>query len=265
MYINNELRDLVYRNNLQHGFWDNIRSYDEFVNNLLGELQEAEEELTSGRKPTEVYFEKGNKPEGAPTELADIIIFILDYFGGSEPQIDVDEVFLQTPDKYYKNFEHYEKARKIEPRKYFIDIKKACRNHISMSAFHHLLHGNELYVDESGRPRSVSMELHAVIKLVLEFCDIYGIDMERELIDKINYNNTRPKDYRKMGQAELLETDPNKVFRTLLSKGWGMYKETDSVVAERQKINNTVLRKRKAREELESGEKTGNEEGESRE
>lgn len=264
MYINNKLRDLVYRNNLQHGFWDNIRSYDEFVNNLVGEFQETEEELRSGRKPTEVYFKKGNKPEGAPTELADIIIFILDYFGGSEPQIDVDEVFLETPDKYYKNPEHYEKARKIEARQYFLDIKKACRNHISISAFHHLLHGNEPYVDESGRPRSVSMELHAVIKLVLEFCDIYGIDMEKELIDKINYNNSRPKDYRKMGQAELLETDPNKVFRQLLSKGWGMYKETDTVVAERQKVNDTVLGKRKARAELESGEEPGEEDGDAR-
>lgn len=182
MYINNRLRDLVYRNNLQHGFWDNVRTYEEFERNLLGEFDEAEEELWSGRKPTEVYFRKGNKPEGAPTELADIIIFILDYFGGSEPKIDVDEVFLETPDGYYKNPEHYEKARLTEPRKYFMDIKKICRDHISISALHHLLHGNEPYVDESGRPRSVSLELHAVIKLILEFCDIYGIDMEKELV-----------------------------------------------------------------------------------
>lgn len=264
MYINNKLRDLVYRNNLQHGFWDNIRTYKEFMQNLFGEFNETEEELWSGRKPTEVYFRDGNKPEGAPTELADIIIFILDYFGGSEPQIDVDEAFLDTPDKYYKNLEHYERARKIEPRKYFMDIKKACRNHISMSAFHHLLHGNEPYIDESGIERSVSLELHAVIKLILEFCDIYEIDMEKELVDKINYNNSRPKDYRKMGQEELLETDPNKVFRQLLSKGWGMYKETDAVVAERQKVNDTVLGKRKAREELESGEEPKKAEGETR-
>ena len=194
MYINNELRDLVYRNNLQHGFWDNIRSYDEFVHNLVGEFEETEEELRSGRKPTEVYFKKGNKPEGAPTELADIIIFILDYFGGSEPQIDVDEVFLETPDEYYKNPEHYEKAKQIEPKQYFVDIKKLCRNHISMSAFHHLLHGNEPYEE---------------------------------------------------------------------SRGWGMYKETDAVVEERQKVNDTVLGKRKAREKLENGEVLG-EEGESR-
>ena len=119
MYINNKLRDKVYRNNLEHGFWDNIRPYDEFIKNLLGEFAETEEELWSGRKPTEVYFKKGNKPEGAPTELADIIIFILDYFGGSEPQIDVDEVFLETPDKYYKNPEHYEETRKIEAKNTF--------------------------------------------------------------------------------------------------------------------------------------------------
>lgn len=254
MYINNELRDLVYRNNLQHGFWDNIRPYEEFVNNLIGEFQETTEELRSGRKPTEVYFKKGNKPEGAPTELADIIIFILDYFGGSEPQIDIDETFLETPDQYYRNPEYYEKTRKKEPKEYFIEIEEACRDHISMSALHHVLHGNEEYTDESGTKRSVSQELHSVIKLVLEFCDIYGIDMEKELIDKINYNNSRPKDYRKIGNEELLETDPNKVFRQLLSKGYGMYKETDAVVEERKRVNDTVLGKRQARKDMETEE-----------
>ncbi len=251
MYINNKLRDIVYSNNLQHGFWDNIRSYDEFVKNLIGEFHETQEELNSGRKPTEVYFKHGNKPEGAPTELADIIIFILDYFGGSEPQIDIDEEFLEMPDQYYKNETHYQAARKKEPKDYFIEIESACKDHISMSALHNLLHGNETYIDESGKERSVSRELHAVIKLVLEFCEIYGINMEKELIDKINYNNSRPKDYRKMGQAELLETDPDEVYKSLLARGYGMYKETDNVVSEREAINNIVLEKRAAREELE--------------
>ncbi len=115
---------------------------------------------------------------------------------------------------------------------------------------------NETYVGENGREQSVSLELYAVIKLILEFCDIYEINMEKELIDKINYNNSRPKDYRKMGQEELLETDRNRVFRELLANGYGAYKYVDEVVEERQKVNDTVLGKRKARKELESGEKT---------
>lgn len=250
MYINNELRDLVYKNNLQHGFWDNARSYNEFIDNLIAEFQEVQEQLDTGINPTEVYFSEGNKPEGTPTELADIIIFILDYFGGSEPKIDVDEIFLETPDEYYKNHEHYEKSRQVKPSQYFLTITKACNDHISKSALYHSLSGNEPYIGEYGKQSSVSLELHSVIKLILEFCDIYGINMEKELIDKINYNNSRPKDYRKMGQSELLETDPNKVFRELLSSGWGMYKEADSVVAARQKVNNTVLEKRASRTEI---------------
>lgn len=251
MYINNELRDLVYKNNLVHGFWDNIRPYDEFMKNLLGEFEETLVELTSGRKPTEVYFKKGNKPEGAPTELADIIIFILDYFGGSEPKIDVDSEFLETPNQYYKNPKYYEEARKKEAWKYFIEIRDACRNHISMSGLHYMLHDNDTYTDDSGRRVSVSLELHAVIKLILEFCDIYGIDMEKELIDKINYNNSRPKDYRKMGKSTLLETDYDKVYNELLSKGYGAYKYTDEVVRERKIVNERVLDKRMERKRTE--------------
>lgn len=252
MFINNELRDKVYKNNLAHGFWDNIRPYDEFTHNLFGEFRETMDELMSGRSPTEVYHKNGNKPEGAPTELADIIIFILDYFGGSEPQIDVDETFLDTPDEYYKNPEWYKKARGKEPWQYFIEIEDLCRDHISLSILHHALHGNDTYVDENGKKRSVSLELHAVIKLILEFCEIYGIDMEKELIAKIAYNNSRPKDYRKMGNEKLLETDSNKVYREMLQKGYGMYKETDNVVAWREKVNKQVLGKREARRQLES-------------
>ena len=249
--INNELRDKVYKNNLEHGFWDNVRPYDDFARNVLGEIEETLMELDGSRAPTEVYYKKGNKPEGAPTELADIIIFILDYFGGSDPKIDVDETFLETGDKFYKNEAHYEKVRKEkEPGQYFLEIRKECQDHISLSMLYHLLHGNDSFEVANGKIVSVSSELHAVIKLVLEFCEIYGIDMEKELIDKINYNNSRPKDYRKIGSPELLETDQDKVYDELVKKGWGMYKETDEVIQERQKINDEVLKKREERKKV---------------
>ena len=252
MYINNKLRDIVYKNNLNHGFWDNIRPYDEFARNVLGEIEETMDELAGGHAPTEVYYKKGNKPEGAPTELADIIIFILDYFGGSDPKIDVDETFLETPDAYYKNPEYYEKIKKQKkPLQYFIEIRNICRNYISMSMFYHVLHGNDSFVADNGQTVSVSLALHSVIKLVLEFCDIYEIDIEKELINKINYNNSRPKDYRKIGQSDLLETDEHKVYNELLSNGYGMYKETEEVISERKKINDAVSKKRRERKSLE--------------
>ena len=49
MYINNKLRDLAYKTSLSHGFWDNIRTYDDFVSNLTAEFQEVKDELSTGR------------------------------------------------------------------------------------------------------------------------------------------------------------------------------------------------------------------------
>lgn len=252
-FINNTLRDKVYRNNLLHGFWDNIRTYQEFVDNLFGEFDETMTELESGIKPTEVYFKKGNKPEGVPTELADIVIFILDYFGGSEPKIDVDEEFLQTSDKYYKNLEYYEEARKENPIKYFSEIEKICKNLLSISLFRHSLHGNGVYENEDGSKSSVPLILHEVIKRILEVCEVWGIDFEKELNDKIEYNNSRPKDYRKMGSGQPLDTNPHSVFCDLLRNGWGAYKETENVCARNAEENDKVARKRAERKRLEQG------------
>lgn len=250
MYINNKLRDLVYRNNLLHGFWDNYRTYEEFVHNLTQEFKEAMDELRSGRKPTEVYFRKGNKPEGAPTELADIIIFILDYFGASNPQVDIDEAFLEEPDEYYKNSQWYSLKRQKAPWQYFIEITDACMEHIALSSYDNLRYGNQEFVAADGKTHSTPRELHHVIKLILEFCDVCEIDMEKELIDKINYNNSRPRGYRKIGSYELLETDPDKVMNEALNFGYGMYKQASEIVRERDMMNAEVLRRRGEKEEL---------------
>lgn len=250
MYINNKLRDEVFKNNILHGFWDNNRTYEQFIHNLLGEFDEAMDELMN-HAPTEVYSKDGKKPEGAPTELADIIIFILDYFGGCNPQIDVDEAFLEEPDKYYKNPEWYNLKRQKEPWKYFIEIRNNARDYIATSFYANMQHGNNEFVGNDGITHSTPKELHKVIKLVLEFCDIYGIDMEHELISKINYNNSRPKGYRKIGDDKLLVTDESTVMSELLESGHGMYHEIDAVLEERKKINEEIERKRNLKEQLE--------------
>ena len=92
-------------------------------------------------------------------------------------------------------------------------------------------------------------ELHIVIKLILEFCEIYGIDMEKELIKKIEYNNSRPIGYRQIGDG-LLETDYNKVYNELLKMGHGYYKLIDDILKERERLNNEVLKKREERKKL---------------
>ena len=99
MFINNKLRDEIFNSSIVHGFWDNNRSYQDFILNVIGEFEETLDELKLN-KPDEVYYLDGKKLSGVPTELSDIIIFILDYFGGSNPQIDIDEEFLLMPDRY---------------------------------------------------------------------------------------------------------------------------------------------------------------------
>ena len=253
MYINNNLRDEVFKSSILHGFWDNNRNYHEFIENVFGEFEEVLEELKS-HDPKEVYYENGTKLCGAPTELADIIIFILDYFGGSNPQIDIDEEFLLMPDRYYKNPEWYQECANKSSYKYFLEIRDEAKKHLSLSIFDRASHGNNEFVGDDGITHSISKELHEVIKLVLEFCDIYGIDIEKVLIDKINYNKNRPKDYRKIGSEELLETDRDTIMDRALEMGNGAYKLVDGVVSDNQAINEEILRKRAMRSELESEE-----------
>ena len=87
----------IERNNRRHGFYKYSRTYGDFIRNLLGEIQEVSEQmqrddftkvyngkiLNSNSKVSELVnhykYDRNYKPEGAPTEFADIIIFILDY------------------------------------------------------------------------------------------------------------------------------------------------------------------------------------------
>ncbi len=68
-----------------HDRYLDITDYEEMLDHLVAktaliscETSEAIEELRSGHTPNEVYESAGGKPEGYPTELADIIIRTLD-------------------------------------------------------------------------------------------------------------------------------------------------------------------------------------------
>jgi NTP pyrophosphatase (non-canonical NTP hydrolase) len=99
----NKLMEKVHQNAIQHGWWEEERSFGDIIALCHSELSEALEEFRNKKDPKEIYYsEEGyeatsvtevcKKPEGIPIELADCIIRILDYCG--KENIDIEEAIM---------------------------------------------------------------------------------------------------------------------------------------------------------------------------
>lgn len=93
----NELAKEIHQNAVEHGWWDEPRTFGEIVALCHSELSEALEEFRAGRDM--VWYankDEKTKPEGIAVEMADCIIRILDWVG--KENIDMDAIVLEKMD-----------------------------------------------------------------------------------------------------------------------------------------------------------------------
>lgn len=193
----------VHQNAVEHGWWDEERSFGEIIALCHSELSEALEEYRAKRPM--VYFVvemddgkggtylairediiskedfAGEKPEGIAVELADCIIRILDWYG--KEGLDTDALLLEAgiitmcdlPTPVYGSFG---------------DFIALLHNLLSMAY--------ACWCNASGTSAS-ALRLAKCIREIMAWAKENGVDMERILDMKHEYNKGRP--YRHGGKA----------------------------------------------------------------
>lgn len=106
----NEMRDNAHENARSKGWWDNEPDEINFGEKLMlivSEASEALEEWRNGHDLTETYYndEKPTKPEGVPSELADIVIRIGDLCGraGIDLEAAIEEKMAYNSGRPYRH------------------------------------------------------------------------------------------------------------------------------------------------------------------
>lgn len=98
----NELVEQAHRNSVNHGFWDDMPTDPSKLTPYLGlklalihsEVSEVLEELRDGHPMDATRYTATGKPEGIPSELADILIRVAD-LAGAFRGIDLEDMVLE--------------------------------------------------------------------------------------------------------------------------------------------------------------------------
>lgn len=204
----NEFAIAVHKNAVEHGWWENQRSFGEIVALCHSELSEALEEFRAKRPMvwyacTEADPEKpclpeseydcqnfgeeacckyrSAKPEGIAVELADCIIRILDWFGKEELDVDtlLEEaprtVMCDVPGIYAASLGDY-----IARWHLLVSLAYSCWCRISGTY-------------------AAALRLALCVREIMHWAEENGVDLEAIIAQKHEYNKTRP--YRHGGKA----------------------------------------------------------------
>ena len=187
----NQFTKDVHINAVEHGWWDENRSAGEIIALCHSEISEALEEYRAGRPMAYVFdynaddcpvmetrleFFGDKKPEGIAVELADVVIRCLDWFG--KMGINAHDLLNEAigGERRLSDFPIY----RVEGFGEFIS-----ELHLALSLAH------RCWCNASGI-YSTALRMAVCCTMIFAWADDNGIELEKILHIKHEYNKGRP-------------------------------------------------------------------------